>query len=134
MRIYRENKMQATKKQIEKWIAIGKNNPWISEAWDPEFDENSFHRCRDMNELIEKFRDGNWCLGQAFWIEISGHKFCFINQINGGDEWLTIRNDVAFESCSMQHMIGPIPGRFGLLTSMQQWIAATDEQLRKLDF
>jgi len=27
---------------IEKWVEIGMGNKWISQAWDPAFDENCY--------------------------------------------------------------------------------------------
>lgn len=49
------------------WYVIGLKNPWIAGACDPEFDLDSFTECQTVDELIERFRHGNWCLGQAFY-------------------------------------------------------------------
>lgn len=83
------------------WLALGRKNIWIRRACDPEFNARSFYECRDMAELIEKFRHGNWSLGSAFTLG----DLCFIQQVNGGDEWLTIKEDVAFESWSCEWII-----------------------------
>lgn len=83
------------------WLAIGQRNIWIRRACDPHFNARSFYECRDMAELIEKFRHGNWSLGSAFTLG----DLCFIQQVGGGDEWLTIKEDVAFDSWSCQWII-----------------------------
>ena len=44
---------------------------------------------------------GNWCLGQAFHVG----DLCFIQQVGGGDEWLTIKEGTAFESISFGRII-----------------------------
>lgn len=86
---------------IESWIKIGQNNTWIQEAYDPPFTPSSIHICKTIDELKEKFIHGNWCLGQGF----AYQSLCFINQINGGDEWLTIKEDQDFESLTFETII-----------------------------
>ena len=83
------------------WLELGRKNRWVKRASDPEFNERSFYACRDMVELISKFRQGNWSLGSAFTLG----NLCFIQQEDGGDEWLTIKEDLAFESMSCGWMI-----------------------------
>lgn len=85
-------------KLLIKWLRIGKRNPWIAEAYDPPFTVLSFEFCRDVRYLAERILQGNWCLGQAFAFE----NICFINQIDGGDEWLTIKDGLSFESITMR--------------------------------
>ena len=41
---------------------------------------------------------GNWILGQPFYFK----NLCFINQINAGDEFLVIRDDIEFESITSE--------------------------------
>ena len=53
---------------IVKWLDIGKKNSWIREASDPPFNTQSFCRCRSDEELLDKFANGCWCVGQAFYI------------------------------------------------------------------
>jgi len=49
----------------------------------------------------ERLLHGNWCLGQASGLgEIS-----FVNQVDGGAEWLTIRGRTPFESITMKTFI-----------------------------
>ena len=96
---------------IQTWIKIGKKNPWIRQvgsgnpedscAFEKPFGKSYFYECKTLDELKEKFAHGNWCLGQAFYFQ----NLCFINQIDGGDEWLTIKDDWAFESISWMVVI-----------------------------
>ena len=97
--------------KIQTWIKIGKANPWIKQvgsgnpedlcAYEAPFGENYFYECKTLDELKEKFERNNWCLGQAFYYQ----NLCFINQIDGGDEWLTIKDNWAFESISWMLII-----------------------------
>jgi len=90
--------MTTKQKKINKWIEIGRNNYWIQEVEDPAFNEESFYQCSNLEELQKKLNHGNWSLGQAFHLD----DICFIQQINGGNEWLVIRGEIAFESISYQ--------------------------------
>ena len=111
---------------IEEWVKIGHRNSWIKCAYDPAFDKDSFYECRALEELTEKFLHGNWCLGAAFYLG----NLCFINQVNAGDEWLTIRNNIPFESITMGSTI-----RKGELPQLiERFKVATDEQLKSLDY
>lgn len=118
-----------TKRWLVDWLQRGKKNLWIREAEDPPFTTSSFHECKTDGELLEKFKHGNWCLGQAFHIG----DLCFINQVNGGDEWLTIKGNTPFESISFGHIIE----RDGI-EAAQKVIddirAATIEQCKKLEY
>jgi len=113
---------------IPTWLRIGIENPWIVEADDPPFSERSFHECKTADELIEKLDHGNWCLRQAFYLG----DICFINQVNGGDEWLVIKQDCAFESFTTRPMIHDSLYPFKrLIEDIQK---ATLEQCRKLEY
>lgn len=114
---------------IKIWLEIGKQNQWISNASDPPFDENSFYECKIIDELIDNFRHGNWCLGQAFYYK----DLCFINQVNGGDEWLTIRRDIPFDSISCGYIIEH-DGEEEFRKLIDRIMKATDEQLRNLEY
>ena len=114
---------------IADWIRLGKQNPWIREAVDPRFNTRSFHQCNDDGELLDKFAHGNWCLGQAFYVG----ELCFIQQVNGGDEWLTIKQDVPFESISFGRIIGD-KGREAGQGLLDRIRAASVERCRKLDY
>lgn len=86
-------------KLIEKWLKIGNHNPWIRDAYDPPFTKESFCRCKTLEELYTKISKGNWCLAQAFHLG----NIAFINQVDGGDEWLVIRNALPFESITVRY-------------------------------
>jgi hypothetical protein len=86
---------------VSTWLTIGRGNRWIRHAWDPPFNRASFTRCADAEELKARLAHGNWCLGSAFYLD----DLCFIEQVGGGDEWLVIKENVAFESVSCAHMI-----------------------------
>ena len=49
------------------WEAIGKANPWIAEANDPEFDRTLLKKVDTLEQLELMFQYGNWCLGQGFY-------------------------------------------------------------------
>jgi hypothetical protein len=86
---------------VATWLAIGEANRWIRRACDPPCTRASFVECGYVAELATRLAHGNWCLGQAFFLG----DLCFIQQVGGGDEWLVIKENVAFESASCGHMI-----------------------------
>jgi hypothetical protein len=117
------------KRLVMKWLEIGKKNPSIRLANDPPLNTQSFHECQTDKELLAKFEHGNWCNGQAFFVG----NLCFINQVNGGDEWLTIKDDTPFESISFGHII-----KHKGLNEAQKLLddirASSVEQCKKLDY
>lgn len=114
---------------IETWYKIGNKNPWIRQAHDPEFTRTSFIECMTINTLVKKLRGGNWSLGQAFYYK----NLCFINQVDGGDEWKVIRDDIDFESWSCGSVIREY-GEERFINQLNRMLAATDEQLRNLEY
>lgn len=115
------------KRQLEKvWVKLGLSNLWICKAHDPPFDKSMIYPCETLEELKNKFAHGNWCLGQGY----SYKNFCFINQINAGDEWLSIKDNFVFESASLGLMIEK--------GSYDKWIervlSAPSDRLRVLDY
>lgn len=111
---------------IDEWLIIGKKNPWICRAYDPPFSRGSICECETIEDLKERFVHGNWCLGQAFYYK----DLCFINQVNGGCEWLTIKGKTPFESLFMTRIIEA--GEFESL--IDRFERATEEQCRKLEY
>jgi hypothetical protein len=111
---------------IATWLAIGRRNIWIDRAYDPPFTRASFAECKTLDELRARFEHGNWSLGTAFWFGA----LCFIQQVDGGDEWLTIKENVAFESASCGRMIAA--GSFDEF--MRRIEAASLEQCASLDY
>ncbi|WEA01768.1 hypothetical protein [Mucilaginibacter sp. SJ] len=114
------------KNLIPVWEALGLANPWIAEANDPPFDKQQLVRIATLAELENIFQQGNWCLGQGFHFM----NLCFINQIDGGDEWLTIKDDYAFESFTWCRFI-----QKGEFTPMiERLLIATKEQCINLEY
>ncbi|QEC53609.1 hypothetical protein EDD80_12411 [Anseongella ginsenosidimutans] len=83
------------------WEQIGQRNYWIRQAIDPPFDKTQLIKCDTLEDLQLSLQQTAWCLGQGFYYQ----QLCFINQISGGDEWLTIKDDYAFESISFARVI-----------------------------
>jgi len=113
----------------ETWLSLGNRNSWICLAVDPPFTLDSFRECKDDAELTDYLggeRCMSWALGSAFYVG----DLCFIQQVNGGDEWLVLRRGLAFESLSARHVIE--------LGEFDAWLArvraATDQQLRELRY
>ena len=121
---------------LNTWVKIGKKNFWIGNvgsgnlevecAFEDTFSADYIHICSSPDELFEKFRFGNWCLGQG----LALGDLCFINQIDGGDEWLTIKQDLAFESISWLAVM-EYDNHEELLNRLQK---ATLDQCRKLRY
>ena len=119
---FKNPETQEEKDFKERAYKIGMKNGWCSGEYDRQdggfiveedrLNENSFSVAHDINTLKEFFKCGNWCLGQG----IIFKNLCFINQINGGDEWLTIKNfedeAINFESISFERMIERNKGEF----------------------
>jgi len=122
---------QQVRTQLRTFLRIGRENPWIREANDPPFTALSFHVCADEDELVERLLRGNWCLGQAF---VLG-EVCFINQVDGGDEWLTIKGRTAFESITMQtHSETRSAAEARLRDTLRRINAASEELCKQLDY
>ncbi|KQY83743.1 hypothetical protein ASD24_29490 [Paenibacillus sp. Root52] len=114
---------------IETWYSMGCKNSWISNAYDPPFTRRSFSECITIGTLVQKLHFSNWCLGQAFYYK----NLCFINQIEGGSEWLVIRDDIEFESWSCSYVIRE-DGEQVFINQVNRMLAATDDQLRKRNY
>lgn len=119
---------------ISQWLQLGQESPWIREASDPPFNRESFYGCQSIDELEERIGFANWSLGQAFYYR----NLCFINQVNGGDEWLTIKTfrgenrptSLAFESFTFGPYIEE--GRFKNL--ILRLLKASKEDCRRLTY
>jgi len=119
---------------INQWLQIGRENSWIRDASDPPFTRDSFYGCQSIDELEERLDFTNWSLGTAFYYR----DLCFINQVDGGDEWLTIKSfrdedrldSLAFESITFGRTIEE--GRFkGLINRL---LNASKEDCRRLTY
>ncbi|NVM45566.1 MAG: hypothetical protein HWN79_11680 [Candidatus Lokiarchaeota archaeon] len=94
-------------------------------AFEPPVTEQDFFQCGSIPELYNLLTQGNWILGQPFYFR----NLCFINQINAGDEWLVIRDGLAFESLTAEVMEHE---------EFRDWIEcffkATEEDLQRLEY
>ena len=120
---------------VEKWLSIAQQNVWIRQrgsgdandtcAFEPPLAEQDFYQCESIPRLYDFLTQGNWMLGQPFYFQ----NLCFINQINAGDEWLVIRDGLAFESLTAGAME---------YEEFKDWIEcvfrATEEELRSLEY
>lgn len=109
---------------IERWLTIGQANPWISQAFDPDFTTASFRECHSIAELQHELTRCRWCVGQAFYLD----DLCLIQQVEGGDEWLTIRHGFAFESITF----GPSIARSEFGELIARLLAASPDECRAL--
>jgi len=124
---------------LDIWVRLGMNNPWIKQvgsgdpndtcAFEKPWGKDYFTECKTVDELMQRFTHGNWMLGVAFYYK----NLCFINQINAGDEWLTIKNNIAFESISADLIIEQ-DGEQRFKDMIEDMLNATPEQLRNLTY
>jgi hypothetical protein len=89
------------REMIDLWLLEGYRNPWIRCADDPLFTRSSFKFCETIDELMNNFKKGNWCLGDSFVYR----NLAFLNQLESGDEWLTIKDWCAFESITFKSVL-----------------------------
>ncbi|GAG40121.1 unnamed protein product, partial [marine sediment metagenome] len=103
---------------IPLFVKEGNKNYWISGQaniddgdlfFEDYFNEESIKICSSINELRDKFNFGCWARCVSFIYK----NLCFVNQINGGDEWLTMKafnvpdnpEIISFESITMKAFI-----------------------------
>jgi hypothetical protein len=110
---------------FQTWHKIAMRNPWIIEAWDPPLHITESNEKKSIQELYDHFSRGNWCLGDCVYYR----DICFINQVNGGSEYLVIRRDLPFESISANRFTLDMLEKF--IQNVEQ---ATDEQLKTLTY
>lgn len=124
--------------RVMAWVRIGRANPWIRAATDPPFSARSIHFCPDVDALAERLVQGNWCVGQGFAVG----NVCFLNQVDGGDEWLVIRDSLPFESYTFETEAERVqrkngagfPARDRLARFLADVTVATDDRLRMLTY
>lgn len=111
---------------IDVWLKLGMENAWIREASDPPFTRESFAPAGSVEELEELIHGCNWAVGVAFYLD----DICFINQSEGGSEFLVIKRHQAFESFSVSRMIEN--GEFS--DAVRAIVRATPEQCGRLQY
>jgi hypothetical protein len=88
--------------------AVCDRNPWLGNY--REYPAHDYPYCMeeidDLDTLTERFDHGNWSIRTGF---LYGG-LAFVQQVNGGDEWLALRQTApgeweSFESISMEHIL-----------------------------
>jgi hypothetical protein len=135
-----EEPTDSQKEFIEMCYKIGMKNGWCSGRYaiqdgdyiteEDRLNRNSFKVYTDLEELKETLSHSNWQLGES----CIYHDLCFMNQVSGGGEWLTIKRfgdeAIAFESMSMALICKD--GKFEKTISRLE--AATKEQCQTLTY
>lgn len=120
-----------SKCQENGWLKVGgydwQDNPFLEEY------PYEFARIDDIDALREHFGRGNWAIRQG----VVFGDLAFINQVNGGDEWWTLKRDgegwMAFESTSFAYVI-EAKGRPAFETLVRSMQLATPAQCKTLDY
>ncbi len=106
------NMTPVTPEEQKSLEAICQKNGWLKRGgydWqdDPYMEEYpyEFDRCFSMDDLADFFNAGNWAIRQG----VVYGDLAFIQQVNGGDEWWTLKQDaegswVPFESVSFERI------------------------------
>ncbi|MGA4519223.1 hypothetical protein ACPA0F_18355 [Solibacillus silvestris] len=115
---------------IPTWYEIGMKNPWIAGAYDPAFSIKSFVECKRYETLVRVLKQGNWSTGTAFYYR----NLAFINQVDGGDEWMIIKDDVDFESYSCGAVLRRENGIEKFSRDIWRYLNTPKEQLRGFNY
>jgi hypothetical protein len=119
-------------------VAACQQNPWLK-VGGVDFEDDPCAE-RDYQVVAQEYEDlellrlffqhGNWAIRQG----VRYRDLIFLNQVNGGDEWWTLKVDgdrlVPFESMSWRRIIQG--GRFE--ETMRRLLDATVEQCRALEY
>lgn len=113
------------------WLKVG-GYDWQDDPFLEEY-PYEFSRIDDIDALREYFERGNWAIRQG----VVFGDLAFVNQVNGGDEWWTLKRDgrdwLAFESTSFALLI-EAKGRSAFDTLVRSMQLATPAQCRSLDY
>ena len=132
------NMAPVTPEEQESLEAICQTNDWVKRGGypcqdDPYMEEYpyEFDRCFSMEDLQDFFKQGNWGIRQG----VVYGDLAFIQQVNGGDEWWTLKKDgdgwVPFESISFGHIAGDISELTRHIACMR---IATVDECKHLDY
>lgn len=132
------NMVPVTAEEQESLEAICQKNGWLKRGgypWqdDPYLEEYpyEFDRCFSMEDLSDFFKTGNWAIRQG----VVYGDLAFIQQVDGGDEWWTLKQDgetwVPFESLSFKRIAGDISELTRYVAGMR---LATVEECKHLDY
>jgi len=129
---------RADDETVESLVAKCQENGWLMRggyAWqdDPYLEEYpyEFAKADSIEELRGFFAQGNFALRQGAVYE----DLAFVQQVDGGDEWWTLKRDgsdwVDFESWSFNDIVKE-PERFA--HAIECMHRATPEQCKRLDY
>lgn len=132
------NMAPATQEEQKSLEEACQKNGWLKRggfAWqdDPYLEEYpyEFDRCFSMDDLSDFLKAGNWAIRQGV---IYGD-LAFIQQVDGGDEWWTLKRTdsgwLAFESWSFGRIVQE-PERFS--HAIECMHRATPEQCKRLEY
>ena len=121
----REHEELVEKCQENGWLKVG-GFDWQDDPFLEEY-PYEFSRTDSVDRLREALGSGNWAIRQGFCYR----DLAFIQQVNGGDEWWTLKRDgdawTGFESWSFG-AIAQEPERFE--RAMRDMCEATPDQCR----
>lgn len=125
-----EQKVLEAKCQENGWLKRG-GYPWQDDPYLEEY-PYSFDRCFSMEDLRDFFRQGNWAIREG----VVYGDLAFIQQVDGGDEWWTLKKDESgnwhdFESISFKRIAGDISELTRYVAGMR---IATVEECKRLDY
>lgn len=124
-----EQKTLEAKCQENGWLKRG-GYDWQDDPYMEEY-PYEFDRCFSMQDLQDFFKQGNWGIRQG----VVYGDLAFIQQVNGGDEWWTLKQDgeewVDFESISFKRIAGDISELTRYIAGMR---IATVEECKRLDY
>lgn len=126
-------------RETDELVEMCQRNSWLCQGGcdrqdDPYMEDYPYEFCRanTIEDLTSFMAQGNWAIRQGIVYE----DLAFINQINGGDEWWTLKRTddgwLGFESASCGLVIERDPAEFTqMIACMHQ---ATPEQCKHLDY
>lgn len=133
------NMTPVTPEEQESLEAICQTNGWLKRGgfdWqdDPYMEEYpyEFDRCFSMDDLSEFFQHGNWAIRQG----VVYGDLAFIQQVNAGDEWWTLKQDadgswIPFESISFARIA---QDRSDLVRHVAGMRLATVEECKRYEY
>lgn len=106
------------------WLKLG-GFDWQDDPWLEEYPYD-FSRASTINDLADFFSSGNWAIRQG----VLFGDLAFIQQVNGGDEWWTLKRCpdgswLDFESYNMSRILPDMSRFTQAIASMQ--LATPDE-------
>ena len=125
----REHDGLVEKCQENGWLKVG-GFDWQDDPFLEEY-PYEFSRTDSVDRLREALGSGNWAIRQGFCYR----DLAFIQQVNGGDEWWTLKRTdsgwLAFESWSFGRIVQE-PERFS--HAIECMHRATPEQCKRLEY